>query len=181
MNITAERADISTEARNLSKKVEEFRAGLLSLIQDLPDNPAVTRVSEKCYQISSKNLTQTFVGRKVVGMTFEEFKKKNKDLTEQAIKVSWKEKTTSRIVNSVWAPEMHDFKHQYKRIAVILNSKGKFEDICRTLDRIIDDGGYTTHSTEWGLRLTWPERFHPGVIENIRKIWRPEDGNNCTQ
>lgn len=156
MNITAERADISTEARNLSKKVEEFRAGLLSLIQDLPDNPAVTRVSEKCYTISMKDLTQTFVGKTRDGKV-------------------------KRVVNSMWSPEMHDFKHQYKRIAVILNSKGKFEDICQTLDRIIDDGGYTTHSTEWGMRLTWPEKFHPGVIENIRKIWRPEDGNNCTQ
>lgn len=154
MNITAERSAILTDVQALSKKVEGFRAGLLRLIQDLPDNPAITRLSGKSYLINSKDLTQTFIGKTRDG----------------------KEK---RVVNNSWSPEMHDFRYQYKRIAVIIN-KVKFEDICNTLDRIIDEGGYTTRSKEWGLSFTWPEKFHPGVIENIRKIWRPTSESNGT-
>ena len=149
MNLVAERAAITIEASALSKRVEGFRAGLLQLIQDLPDNPAIRKSSGKCYLINFKDLTQTFLS-------------KTRDGQEK------------RTINSVWSPEMHDFRHQYKRIAVILN-RVKFEDICKTLDRIIEEGGYTTRSTEWGLSFTWPEKFHPGVIENIKRIWRPNE------
>lgn len=125
MNLTIQRNEISSDVKALSKKVEKFRADLLQLIQGLPDNPAIKRLSGNCYTISMKDLTQKF----------------------------------GRSVNSMWSAEAHDFKYQYKRIAVILN-KVQFDDICNTLDRILEVGSYKT------------DKFHPGVIENIRKIWR---------
>ena len=146
MNLETSKAAIVTDLlaiqydmQLVSKKVEAFREGLRQLIENLPDNPAIKRLSSNSFTMSSKDLTQTFVGRTSKG-------------------------TVRRVVNSVWSPAMHDFKHQYKRIAVIIN-KVKFEDICNTIDRIINTGGYTSSSV--------PEKFHPGVIENLRTLWRP--------
>jgi hypothetical protein len=44
-----------TDAKELAQKVEEFRAGLLSLIQTLPTNPAA-KGNDKCFTIKFSQL-----------------------------------------------------------------------------------------------------------------------------
>lgn len=137
MNILEQEKLLSIKSeKELIKKVEKFRSGLLQLINELP-NPDVKKLSIGSLIINFKSLTKVF---------------------------------TIRRRKSFWSPEMHDFRRQYKRIAIILN-KVRLDEICQILDRIIKDGGYSSQTD----KFVWSERFHPQVIENIKEIWNSID------
>ena len=50
---------IQEEAKAIAKKVEEFRSGLLNLIQTLPGNPAA-HGDDKCFTMNISSLDQNF-------------------------------------------------------------------------------------------------------------------------